>query len=146
MANDVQAAIAELDEAKLALAGGTMTGALQFGDQELRRPLMLDDTLKINVIGNTGAAVTFDLENGNIQSATVDQNITVTLSNPLANQHAQIVLYLTNGGAFTVTWPALINWDGGTAPELQAASLDIIALQTLDGGIAWYGFTVWGAA
>ena len=49
-------------------------------------------------------------------------------------------LELTNGGSQTQTWPASVKWDGGTAPTLTAAGLDILTFYTRDGGTTWRGF------
>ena len=51
-----------------------------------------------------------------------------------------ITLELTNGGSQTQTWPAAVKWEGGTAPTLTAAGLDILTFYTRDGGTTWRGF------
>ncbi len=53
---------------------------------------------------------------------------------------SDFTLELTNGGSQTQTWPAAVKWDGGTAPTLTAAGLDILAFYTRDGGTTWRGF------
>lgn len=53
---------------------------------------------------------------------------------------SSFVLELTNGGAFTQTWPVSVKWDGGIAPTLTAAGVDVLAFYTRDGGITWRGF------
>lgn len=63
-----------------------------------------------------------------------------TFSNPPASGSAgSFVLELTNGGSGTVTWPASIDWEGGTAPTLTAAGTDILVFYTRDGGTTWHG-------
>ena len=53
---------------------------------------------------------------------------------------SDFTLELTNGGSQTQTWPAAVKWDGGTAPTLTAAGLDILTFYTRDGGTTWRGF------
>ena len=48
-------------------------------------------------------------------------------------------LELTNGGSQTQTWPASVKWDGGVAPTLTAAGLDILTFYTRDAGTTWRG-------
>ena len=50
-----------------------------------------------------------------------------------------ISLHLTNGGAFTITWPAAMVWDGAVAPTLKSSGTDIVVLWTRDGGTTVYG-------
>ena len=131
VATNVQAAITELDTDKLARVGG----------------LIKDFGIEAEVHGNTGATMTIDIENGNYHTATVDQATALTFSNPTASGDACIFyLELTNGGAFTVTWPAAVAWDVATAPTLQASGVDILAFVTTDGGTTYRGFPVWQAA
>lgn len=47
---------------------------------------------------------------------------------------------LTNGGSQTQTWPVSVKWDGGVAPTLTAAGVDILTFYTRDGGTTWRGF------
>jgi len=53
-----------------------------------------------------------------------------------------LTLELTNGGAYTVTWPTSITWQDGTAPTLTASGVDIVNLITRDNGVTWRGVLV----
>jgi hypothetical protein len=87
-----------------------------------------------------GAAETFDLTTGNVFSATADADVTITFSNPAAaGQASSISLILTNGGAHAITWPASVDWPGGTAPTLTAVGVDLLVFTTVDAGTTWYG-------
>lgn len=56
-------------------------------------------------------------------------------------------LVLTNGGAYTVTWPSSVKWTGGNVPTLTASGVDVLTFLTCDGGTTWYGMmAVQGAA
>jgi hypothetical protein len=98
---------------------------------------------KVNAAGAMGATETFDLDDGRCVTATVDEPVTLTFSNPLGTGYEDgFSLYLTNGGAFAVTWPGSVDWPGGSAPTLTAAGKDVLVFTTIDGGTIWNGFLV----
>ena len=110
-------------------------------DNVINRPVLEDYAIQGVAIGNTGATRTLDLESGNFFSATLDQNCTFTFSNPAGSgDFCGFALSLTNGGAFTITWPASVDWSGGTAPILTSSGLDMLVFVTYDGGTTWLGF------
>lgn len=128
----------------LTVAGGTMTGGLNFADQTLTRPKILDYGETVNAIGSIGGGTQdIDLESGNVVSGTVDTSTTTfTFSNPPATGTCgSFTLILTNGGSQTVNWPASVTWAGGTAPTLTASGVDVLTFFTLDAGTTWYGFS-----
>lgn len=83
-----------------------------------------------------------DCEAGNFFSKTISANTTFTFSNPPASGTAfGFVFELTVSGTRTVTWPAAVEWAGGTAPDAPASGeTDILCFITRDGGTNWYGF------
>lgn len=90
--------------------------------------------------GNITTSHAFDLANGNVRTATVTGNVTVSFTNvPTTGQAANVFLILTNGGAFSVTWPASVDWPSATAPTLTSAGTDLLVFTTVDGGTTWYG-------
>ncbi len=103
----------------------------------------------IEAHGNTGTTETFDPTDGNVHTATLDDDCTFTLNPPIGTGAATLELYVTQDGvgSHLVTWPGSVVWPGGTAPTLStaAASVDRIILETLDGGTTWFGVLV-GAA
>jgi len=133
--------LSSLDTGAITSTGATFSGAVAMGDNNLTRPLFLDYAVTQSNIGNTGASRTFDLEVANSFSATLDQNSTFTFSNPPASgRFGTFVLELTNGGAFTITWPASVDWPGGFAPILTSSGKDVLVFTTRDAGTTWYGF------
>jgi hypothetical protein len=131
----------DINTAKLDVAQ-TFTATQNFADNFIQRPTIQDYAIEGSAIGNVGATRTFDLETANFFSATVDQASAFTFSNPPASgDFGAFVLELTNGGAFVVTWPASVDWPGGTAPTLTTAGVDQLVFTTKDGGTTWYGFT-----
>lgn len=122
------------------VAGSMTTQAINMVDNLLTRPVLKDYAIDGSAIGNTGATRTFDLSTANFFSATLDQNCTFTFSNPAGTgDFCGFVLALTNGGAFTITWPASVNWPAGTPPTLTAAGLDILVFVTYNAGTDWSG-------
>ena len=97
-----------------------------------------------NAIGATGGGTQdIDLALGNSVTATIDAATTFTFSNPTAgDEGCGFSLVLTNGAAYTVTWPAgsILHWAGGTAPTLTASGVDILTFWTVNGGTRWHGF------
>lgn len=130
-----------IDGVVLKDSGITVGAAINVADQLVNRPVLQDYAVEGSAIGNVGATRTFDLAVANFFSATVDQASTFTFSNPPASgDFGAFVMELTNGGAFTVTWPASVDWPGGTAPTLTASGKDQLVFTTRDGGTNWYGF------
>lgn len=130
----------DADTAKLDVAQ-TWSANQNFADSIVQRATLKDYAIEGSAIGNVGATRTFDLSVANFFSATVNQASTFTFSNPPASgDFGTFVMELTNGGAFTVTWPASVDWPGGTAPTLTASGKDQLVFTTRDGGINWYGF------
>lgn len=123
------------------LASTTLSGEMNCADQLVTRPILKDYALEGSAIGNTGASRTLDMTVANFFSATQDQACTFTFSNPPASgDFGGFILELTNGGAFTVTWPASVDWPAGTAPTLTASGVDQLVFTTRDGGTTYFGF------
>jgi hypothetical protein len=120
-------------------------GAVSLEDNEVTRP-KLKDYSETTVIANTGATYTIDLENGNVFNLTLTGDCTYTFSNPPASGSAGAFTLIQNQdgtGSRTVTWPASVEWAGGSAPTITstASSTDVFTFITTDGGTTWYGFT-----
>ena len=95
---------------------------------------------KVKNWGTLSAATTLAASDGNIHTFTVGAAITLTLNaNCLTGFCRTLTLVITNGGAFTVTWPASVKWAGGSAPTFSAAGIDVVTLLTVDGGSTWLG-------
>jgi hypothetical protein len=83
------------------------------------------------------------LETANAFSATLDQASAFTFSNPPATGNfGSFVVELTNGDAYTITFPASVDWAGGSAPTLTSSGVDILAFVTRDGGTTWHGYVM----
>ncbi len=94
--------------------------------------------------GNSGAAITLNLANGNVQKLTLTAApCTITLTNPASGAMRSLTLLVFQDatGARTITWPASVKWGNAGAPTLTttASKMDMISLFTVDGGTTWYG-------
>jgi hypothetical protein len=117
------------------------TGAVALADAILSRPTLKDYAVEGVAIGNAGATRTFDLTTGNFFSVTIDQATTFTFSNPPGSgDFGCFVMEITNGSAFVITFPASVDWPGGTAPSLTASGVDQLIFTTRDGGTTYFGF------
>ena len=90
----------------------------------------------------SGTAVTVNCETGNVFSLATSGTTTFTFSNPPTSGTAYgMLIKLTAGGTHTITWPASVDWAGGTAPDAPASGeTDILGFITYNGGTTWYGF------
>ena len=90
----------------------------------------------------SGTTPTVNCEAGNSFALSTTGNTTFTFSNPPASGIAYgFTLKVTAGGAHTLTWPASVDWPGGTAPDAPASGeTDVYVFYTVDGGTTWYGF------
>jgi hypothetical protein len=93
-----------------------------------------------------GATTTVDLSlarvftgTNNAISTIAFSNVPATFPNGAVVPFVRVVLLITNGGAFAITWPASVVWFKGAAPEFRASGVDRVVLETRDGGTTWYG-------
>lgn len=90
---------------------------------------------------------TLDLSSGTVFSSTPSSDPTYVFSNPPASGIAYgFTLKITPSATITITWPASVDWPGGTAPEAPASGeTDVFVFYTQDGGTTYYGFSAGGA-
>jgi hypothetical protein len=135
----------DMDGNALTVDAVTLSDVVSGNDQEMNR-VKLKDYSETTVVANTGATYTIDLENGNVFNLTLTGNCTYTFSNPPASGSAGAFTLIQNQdgtGSRSVTWPASVEWAGGSAPTITstASSTDVFTFITTDGGTTWYGFT-----
>ena len=117
--------------------------AIDVSEQTFVRPLKISETT--STIAAAGTTETINLDSGTVHDITLDENVEFTFSNPVATGRASsftLILRQDGTGTNTVTWPASVEWPGGSAPTMTAAAnaVDIYAFVTVDGGTTWYGF------
>lgn len=71
--------------------------------------------------GNSGAAVTLDLRNGNTFIYTLTANTAFTFSND-AYGHVFYLILIGDGSVRTPTWPAGVRWAGAAAPTFTSTA------------------------
>lgn len=146
-------------DADMTLAGrgaNTFTGAQILSDQQVSRAMLIDCGFTVVAKGNSGTSTqTYDYTAGSVQTSTATGNHTIAFSNfPPTGNLGAIQVLLTNGGAFTLTWPT-VNWilptgltttsistylaalTGRTA--LQSSGVDQFVFWTQDAGTTVYG-------
>ncbi len=85
-------------------------------------------------------AATLNLRDGNVFEHTLTENVTYTFSNPASSgKVSSFVLKIkqdASGSGYTVTFPASVDFVGGTAPTLTATAnaIDTFVIFTTDGG------------
>ncbi|MDY6852014.1 MAG: hypothetical protein SV487_08080, partial [Thermodesulfobacteriota bacterium] len=97
---------------------------------------------RVKVHGSTSGNVALSFSDGAVHTVTAGGNITFSLTNwPKASAYSDgLSLVLTNGGAYTMTWPAEVDWPGGDAPSLTESGVDRLVFISEDGGTTIQGF------
>jgi len=116
----------------------TRSASINMADNVLQRPEIKDYSEAVQAM----AANDVDLSLGNVQTKSIAGSQTLTFSNPPASGKAgSFTLIATLSSNPAITWPASVDWAGGTAPTLTAAGVDIFSFVTTNGGTTWFGFT-----
>lgn len=76
-------------------------------------------------LGTVGTTEAIDWNAGNVQQLVLDENLTLTMTNPVSGMAYTLILIQDGSGTNTVTWPANVKWPGGTAPTISAGAGDI---------------------
>lgn len=160
--NTVSGTIAQFNtavtDADLAILGAnTFTAAQIYSDQLVSRAMFKDCGLTVVDKGNSSTTTqTYDYTAGSVQTSTATGNHTIAFSNfPPTGNLGQVLVILTNGGAFTLTWPGSVLWvkpDGTTTASistylaantgrtaLQTSGVDQLLFWTRDAGSVVYG-------
>jgi hypothetical protein len=101
----------------------------------------------VTALGNTGTAINLDLTSGNVFTATLTGNATITMRFPVATGSSSFTLILTNDGTASRTVAfvgssATIKFPGGAASlsrTTTASAIDVWFFFTPDGGTTYFG-------
>ena len=99
----------------------------------------------VTALGNTGTAINLDVTSGNVFTATLNGNATITLRYPVATGSSSFTLILTNDATAgrTVAWAGgTFKFPGGAASlsrTTTANAIDVWFFFTPDGGTTYYG-------
>lgn len=95
-------------------------------------------TENVLVVGNTGNAVTLNIANATILTATLTANCTFTMPGNTAGK-SFVLLLNTGNGSFTGTFTG-VRWNNGnTAPTITTSNNRVDILTFIANGSAWYG-------
>ncbi|MGB1639441.1 MAG: hypothetical protein ACPHCV_00655 [Pseudohongiellaceae bacterium] len=120
------------------------SGVSNFADKVVQRPEIKDYAETYNASSGSGT-VDLDLQTGNVfQHTASGGNVTFTFSNPPASGKAGSLTlkWIQDSSDRTITWPASVDWAGGSAPSVTSGSakVDMYVFTTFDAGTTWYGF------
>lgn len=104
---------------------------------------LLDQLGDTYLAASVSGTVVVDFSVAKVQKLTMTGNITtLTLQGATAGIACGLTLYLVQDatGSRLVTWPASVKWAYGSVPVLSTAAnaIDIIVLESADGGTSWY--------
>ncbi len=137
-----------LNDLVLSSDGGISNVSYQIGawdheDNRLLRPVLDDYAIQHQTAGSVSGVLTIDFEDGNSAYVALTENVTsVVLQNPpVSGRLGQLEIeILQDSVARTITWPASVQWPGGTAPDLSTInSRHLVHLRTRDGGTTYLG-------
>ena len=122
----------------------TLGGGIVCSDEVVSRPELKDYAESYTATSGNGT-VDLDLTDGNVfQHTASGGNVTFTFSNPpgTGKGGSFTLKWIQDSSNRTITWPASVDWAGGSAPSVTAGSakVDVYTFFTVDGGTIWYGF------
>ncbi|WP_333846867.1 right-handed parallel beta-helix repeat-containing protein [Phaeobacter italicus] len=94
---------------------------------------------RLNVM--TGTTPSLDFKDAEVFSLNTTGNTTISFVNPPTGHAYGFAVRIQAGGTHTITWPASVDWPGGTAPSAPASGeTAAYVFFTTNGGSPWYGF------
>lgn len=109
----------------------------------IQAQLNYSDDRTINALGSVSGTTDIDLADGTNVTATIAAATTFTISGITSGSVNTVTLYLTNAGAYTITWPSGTTFNRNAAPVLPASGDTIIVLETYDNATSYAGIQVW---
>lgn len=89
---------------------------------------------------SSGAAATVNWTTSNIQHFDLNESTTLTFTAPDGVCHLTLkFIHAANTNAYTVAWPATVDWPGDTAPTFTATSGAVDIVSFLYDGSRYYG-------
>jgi hypothetical protein len=128
---------------KMDKSGGTYTGAVAHGRNEVSQPKLKDYSEVVSSNATATGNVTLDLSVGNVFNLTLTGNVTLTFSNSAPSGQACSFTLIINQGAtaYSITWPVSVKWPGDNVPDLSDVNKTaILTFITINNGTRWYGF------
>lgn len=119
------AATARTNIGAAASASPTITGGMDFTGSTKQN---------VQALG----AADFDLSLTDFFTKSISSNTTFTFSGATASKAQAFVVELTISSAAVPTWPASVDWSGGTAPTFGNGR-HVLGFVTFNGGTVWTG-------
>jgi hypothetical protein len=121
------------DSTRLAKVGDTATGKMHFTATDSAS----------TALGNVTGAVSIDCSAAQAYSFTPTAAVTLSFTNPPAANTSQVILLkVTNGGAFTLSFPAGTKYPGGSLGTLTSSGVDWLGVAYDAGLSAWVVFVL----
>lgn len=130
---------------KLDKSGGTITGTIAHGRNEVQQPKLKDYSEVTATNATATGTVSLNITNGNVFNITLAGATTFTFDNPATSgQNCSFTVYLNQGAtAYTVTFPASVKWSNDQIPDVSAINkTSILFFTTKNGGTRWYGSAI----
>jgi len=89
-----------------------------------------------------GGSITLDLATANNFRRQFNSSATISFSNAPSSNAFGFTFTMVNAGTYVITWPAFIDWVGGSSPILTSVGTDVLTFFTFDNGATYYGFVV----
>ena len=121
----------------------TTTGA-NFNSGDVDKAVFKNYSEKVVNLGNTSTfGGTINLSEGNVFTATLNNNCAFTFNTGVSLGAISFTLVLTNDTTQgrTIVWPGTVKWPNNTVPlrTTDASRTDIWSFFTVDNGTTWYG-------
>jgi hypothetical protein len=118
------------------VSGGFSAGAIAATSLTVAGTLTQNGSVRSAII--TPGALSINCSVGNYFIKTINGATTFTFDSVPASVAYSFVLELTHTSG-AVTWPASVQWPGGTAPVLTTGKTHLFVFVTDDGGTRWRG-------
>lgn len=106
--------------------------------------LALNSRETLSTVGTSGSSQTLNISTANVHDITLTAACTLTFSGSAASVANSFTLIARQGGSgsYAITWPASVDWPGGTAPTISTVvgRVDVFTFVTVDNGTTWLGF------
>ena len=119
--------------ARLPLAGGTMSGDIAMGNNDIGGI----KTASFNSVVTADSTV--DWNDGLRQAITLSGNTTFTFTAPPGPANLILKVTQSSGGSNTVAWPATTKWVGGTDPTMTATANAVDLYMFFYDGTSYWG-------
>jgi len=122
--------------------GSTLYGSVVNGtsDGGAGEGVFYFDAIQEGYSALSGTTPSVDADTAGSFALTTSGNTTFTFSSVTPGNSVGFTLKITAGGTHTLTWPASVDWAGGTAPDAPASGeTDVYVFYTVNGGTTWYG-------